>query len=365
MRRNLNMMIKPSSSKCNLKCKYCFYNSISEAREVEDYGFMSKDTIEEIVKKAKEYCNGGVCTIGFQGGESLLVGIDFYKHLVKAIETDNNGTRFNLTIQTNATLINDEWACFFKDYNFLVGVSLDGTEEIHNLNRLHKNNKGSYEDVIRGIEILKQHEVEFNILTVVTSQLCEKIEEVYKFYKDKNYKYLQFIPCIEPLENNNISLNDYSLSVREYGDFLIKLFDKWYEDLQNGNHVSIRYFDNILALFMGYEYEACEMKGRCSCQNIIESDGSVFPCDFYTYENYKIGNIKLDEFNDLMKCDKTISFIESSLNANEGCYECKFRMLCRDGCRRLRDGESNRNYFCEAYYKFFSYTFEKLKNINL
>lgn len=364
MKRNLSLMIKPSSSKCNLKCKYCFYHSISDARDVKDYGFLKEDTLMEIIKKCSEYCNGGNCAIGFQGGEALLRGLDFYKKLIEYVNEFGNGTTFSFSLQTNGTLITDEWAKFFKQNNFLIGISVDGTKDTHNLNRINYKNEETFNNVMNGIKLLQKHDVDFNILTVVTSAMCKKIESTYNFFKKNKFKYLQFIPCLEPLENINMSLSKFSLTKEEYKNFLIKLFDLWYKDLMKNNYISIRLFDNILRLFFNQDYEACDMRGVCSCQHIIESDGSVYPCDFYTYETYKIGNILTDSFDDMHKHDTTIKFLNDSTNISSKCKNCKYYSVCRSGCRRHRENQDdNLNYFCESYYEFYSYSLDKFREL--
>ena len=365
MKKNLSLMIKPSSSKCNLKCKYCFYNSISDARENKDYGFMKEDTVKKILDRVFEYCNGGNCSIAFQGGEPLLVGINFYKELIDYIKANNsNGTSLSFALQTNGTLINNEWAKFFNENNFLIGVSLDGNKDLHNLNRVDYLNNESFNKVMKGIHILEEYNVEYNILTVITSALCKKIDSTYKFYKKNNFNYLQFIPCLEPLENSDMNLSNFSITPSQYGDFLIKLFDLWYNDISNDKYISIRLFDNILGLFFKQDYEACEMKGICSCQHIIESNGAVYPCDFYTYESYSIGNILDNSFEDIHKNKNTLEFINSSKNINDKCKNCPYLTFCRGGCRRHRENQKdNLNYFCESYYKFYSYSLDKFKKI--
>lgn len=365
MKRDINLMLKPSSSKCNLKCKYCFYHSISDARDIKDYGFMELDTLKEIIEKVKKYCDGGNCTIGFQGGESTLIGLDFYKKLIEYTNEDNNGTIFNFSLQTNGTLIDDEWAKFFKENNFLVGVSLDGTKDIHNLNRIYCNGKDTFNSVLRGVNLLEKYNVDFNILTVITPSISKKFEGCYNFFKKNNLKYLQFIPCLEPLENEDHIFNKYSLSPKEYEEFLIKSFDLWYKDAKEGNYVSIRYFDNILSLFLGYDYEACDMRGVCSCQHIIESDGSVYPCDFYTYEKFSIGNILKEDFDTIHNKNCTINFMKDSLNISNKCKSCEFKSICRGGCRRYRENEpDNLNFFCSSYYNFFSCSLNGFKEIS-
>ncbi|GAA0109471.1 anaerobic sulfatase maturase [Clostridium tertium] len=367
MRKNLSLMIKPSSSKCNLKCKYCFYNSISDSREIKDYGLMKEDTIKKVLDRVFEYCNGGNCSIAFQGGEPLLIGIGFYKQLIDYIRINNfNSTTFSFALQTNGTLINNEWANFFSENNFLIGISLDGNKDLHNLNRVDHLNNDSFNRVMNGIHILENYNVDYNILTVITSALCKKIDSTYNFYKKKNFNYLQFIPCLEPLENSQMDLSSFSITPSQYGDFLIKLFDLWYKDALSDKYVSIRFFDNILGLFLNKDYEACEMKGICSCQHIIESNAEVYPCDFYTYESYSIGNILENSFEDIHKNSRTLSFINSSKDINDKCKNCAYLNFCRGGCRRHRENQKgNLNYFCESYYKFYSHSLEKFETVAL
>ncbi len=367
MRKNLSLMIKPSSSKCNLKCKYCFYNSISDAREIRDYGFMKEDTIKKVLDRVLEYSNGGSCSIAFQGGEPLLIGIDFYRKLIDYIKINNfNGTTFSFALQTNGTLINNEWANFFSENNFLIGISLDGNKYLHNLNRVDHLNNDSFNRVMKGIHTLEKYNVDYNILTVITSALCKKIDSTYSFYKKNNFNYLQFIPCLEPLENSQMNLSSFSITPSQYGDLLINLFDLWYKDALSNKYVSIRFFDNILGLFLNKDYEACEMKGTCSCQHIIESNGEVYPCDFYTYESYSIGNILENSFEDIHKNSSTLNFINSYKDINDKCKKCAYLNFCRGGCRRHRENQKgNLNYFCESYYKFYSHSLEGFKNVAL
>lgn len=364
MKRNLSVMIKPSSSKCNLKCKYCFYNSIADEREVKDYGFINEETLEVIVNRIEEYCNGGVCNMGFQGGEPTLIGIDFYYKLIDL--TRKKKTKFNFMLQTNGTLINEEFAKFFRDNKFLIGVSLDGNKEIHNLNRVNYVNDGSFNEVMKGIELLKKYNVDFNILVVVTYALSKKIESCYKFLRKNEFNYMQFIPFIEALDDSNSNNSDFYLTSKQYEIYIKKLFDMWYNDILKGNMVSIRYFDNILGLFLGYDYEACDMRGICSCQHIIESDGKVYPCDFYTYEKYSIGNIINETFDEMQKKELTKNFIISSLNKNNKCNLCKYRALCRGGCKRYRESTKDKSYmFCEANYNFFEYSYNRFKELSM
>ncbi|MFQ9249105.1 MAG: radical SAM protein [Clostridium paraputrificum] len=362
MQRNISVMIKPSSSKCNLKCKYCFYNSIADEREISDYGFLSEEDLEVIVSRIEEYCDGGFCNMGFQGGEPMLIGLDFYKKLVEL--TSSKKTKFNFMIQTNGTLITEEFAKFFYDNKFLVGVSLDGSKEIHNLNRINYSGNGSYNDVMKGIALLKKHNVDFNILVVVTSALSKKIESCYKFLRKNEFNYIQFIPFIEALDDCDSNNLNFALTSKQYKNYMKNLFDMWYEDVSKGNMVSIRYFDNILGLFLGQDYEACDMRGICSCQHIIESDGRVYPCDFYTYEKYSIGNIFDESFDNMHEKEITRNFIIESVSKDKKCETCKYIYLCRGGCKRHREITEDNSYkFCEASYNFFEYSYDRFREL--
>ncbi len=360
MTRNLQLMIKLASGRCNINCSYCFYNETVCNREIGDYGIMKEDVIKKIIREAADFCGNGTCSMGFQGGEPMLAGIDFYKNILKYIKDERIETNFIFTLQTNGILIDKEWAEFFRDNNFLTGISLDGTEDIHNRNRKGKNGQGTFHEVIKSIDTLKKYNADFNILTVVTKELAENIEKVYEFYKRNDFHYLQFIPYIET--GQNMKSGKYMLTADVYTDFLNRLFDLWYEDLINDRGVSIRYFDNIVGRFLGYPYEACDMRGVCSCQNIIESDGSIYPCDFYVYDNYKLGNITENTFMDILQSKKTEEFITESLSNNTECIKCEYRALCCNGCKKHRD-KNNKNRFCSTYKEFFGKHLEKFSKI--
>ena len=360
MIRNLQLMIKPVSGRCNINCGYCFYNDTAQNREISDYGAMEEETVRKIIKKASDFCGNGTCSIGFQGGEPMLRGIDFYKNILEYIKKEHMGTNFIFTLQTNGTLINREWAEFLSANNFLIGISLDGTERIHNSNRKSHGGQGTFHNVMQSIELLKEYNVDFNILTVITKELAENIEEVYEFYKKNDFHYLQFIPYIET--EKNMEAGKYVLTADVYTDFLNRLFDLWYEDLINDRGVSIRYFDNIIGRFLGYPYEACDMRGVCSCQNIIESDGSIYPCDFYVYDKYKLGNMTENTFHEILQSKKTEDFITESLAVNKECMECEYRALCCNGCKKHRDS-NNKNRFCDTYKEFFGKHTDKFNEI--
>lgn len=283
MIKSLSIMIKPSSSNCNMQCEYCFYHDISNKRMQNSYGFMNFKLLKIIVQKALREVEEE-CTFAFQGGEPTLVGIDFYKKLLEYEQKYNQkNIKINNVIQTNGLVIDEEWAHFLVQNNFLVGISLDGPKDIHDLYRVDNQGEGTFQRIIKAIHLLDQYHVKYNILTVVTTQVARHIHKIYKFFKSKNFTYLQFILCLDPLQENP-GQYPYSLTPERYGKFLKILFDLWYQNIVKGHIISVRYFDNLLQLLMGYPPEVCGMSGHCACQFIIEANGSVYPCDFYVID---------------------------------------------------------------------------------
>lgn len=354
----INILIKPASSSCNLKCRYCFYNDVVENREIKNYGVMSLDTLECLVKNAFEYGEHFV-GFAFQGGEPTLAGMDFYRKLIELQEKYNvKDIRVNNAIQTNGTMIDDEWARFLHENNFLVGLSLDGPKEIHDINRVDKIGSGSYSKIEKTIELFDKYKVEYNILCVVTKLVARHVEKVYRYYSKKGFQYLQFIPCLDQL-GVEPGKNPYSLTPEIYGDFLIKLFGFWYRDFMSGKRVSIRMFDNIAHMLMGHPAEACDMQGCCSANIVVESDGSVYPCDFYVIDEWRTGNIKENSLMEMLQGEKAKAFVEVSKGTSDHCRDCEYLSICRGGCRRhyepINGDKLEKNYFCSAYKEFYKH----------
>ncbi|WP_315110290.1 anaerobic sulfatase maturase [Clostridium intestinale] len=361
----INVLIKPASGSCNLKCKYCFYNDVAENREEKNYGLMNYDTLEVLVKKVFEY---GEYSVGFafQGGEPTLIGIDFYKHLIELQKKYNvKKLKINNAIQTNGMKIDDEWAKFLSENNFLVGLSLDGPKEVHDLNRIDINGIGSYKRIEKTIESFNKYGVEYNILCVVTKSVARHIQKIYTYYKKKGFNYLQFIPCLDEL-GEEAGNNPYSLTPEVYAQFLKTLFDLWYRDFMEGKRISIRMFDNILQIMLGYRPESCDMSGTCSANLVVEANGACYPCDFYVLDKWKMGSIVEDDIKDLLQGETAREFIEVSLK-KDSCNGCQFISICKGGCRRHYEpiGEEGlgKNYFCSSYKDFYNYTVSKFQEV--
>ena len=270
----VNVLIKPASSACNMCCSYCFYQDVASNRETAFQGMLSSDMLERVVAASMEYAEGS-CTFLFQGGEPTLAGLDFYRKLIELEKKyAKPGVKLSHAIQTNGYCMDEEWCAFFKAHNFLVGVSLDGPADFHNFNRKDHEGKHTYNQVMRGISLLERFGAAYNILCVLTGRNARSIQRIYHFYRKQGFRWLQFIPCLEPL-GQEWGKEPYHLSVEEYGDFLIRIFDLWLDDLRRGIYISIRHIDNWLQILMGGQPESCGMTGRCSIQFVVEGDGGV------------------------------------------------------------------------------------------
>lgn len=361
---SVSLLIKPASSSCNMRCRYCFYADVASRREVANYGIMPLEHLEQIVRKVLEYADGEA-SFGFQGGEPTLAGLDFFRRLVELQKKYNTrGTVIHNALQTNGLSMNEEWARFLHDNHFLVGLSLDGNKEVHDKYRKDANGEGTFDRVLAASRMMDRYQVEYNILSTVNLDVAKNIERIYYFFKKQKFHYLQFIPCLDEL---NGQPREYSLTAEAYGEFLIRLFKLWYVDLSTGKPVSIRYFDNLVMMLGGYPPESCGMAGVCGSYYMVEADGSVYPCDFYVTDEWRIGNILTDGLDEMRTSEPARRFLELSRPVAAACRECPYYRLCRGGCRRNREplvpGEENLNQLCPAFKAFFAYALPDLEKV--
>jgi len=346
-----------------MRCQYCFYKDETENRTTACYGVMNTVTLENVVRKGLETA-GHQCTFAFQGGEPTLAGLDFYRGLTEIVNRYNTRRlQVQYTIQTNGYGIDKEWAVFLAENRFLVGLSLDGTKDLHDLYRKDTQGKGTFSKVMRAVQLFNHCRVEFNILTTVTDQTAKCIGRIYGFFDRNNIVFQQYIPCLDPLYKEH-GKQPYSLTPEVYGKFLCSLFDLWYSSFIRGKKVSIRYFDNLLQMMMGYPPESCGISGKCSRQIVVEADGSVYPCDFYALDLYRLGNLNDNSLQEIELKRDSLGFIGASRQVSPQCRECRWYPLCRGGCRRNREpgngGELTLNYFCLAYKCFLDYSYPRL-----
>ena len=331
--RQISFLIKPASSLCNLACRYCFYADVSTHRECASMGIMEEKTMKTLIDKALDLSVDQV-NFCFQGGEPMMTGITFYKNFVQYVNEKNTSKKITYAIQTNGTLINDEWVQLFKENHFLVGVSLDGFMENHNRFRKDRTNKGTYHHILQAIRKLEKAQVDYNILTVLTHHLSKKPKELFEFYLKQNFKYIQLIPCLPTLEGNPV-LDRYQLTPSDFSSFYKVFFDCWFEEYKKGNYISVTLFDNIIPMYLNIPPQQCGMLGYCQMQFIVEGNGNVYPCDFYVLDQYLCGNIITNPIQDIMKSAIAHSFIKEKHPKSPLCDTCPFVGMCHGNCKRL------------------------------
>jgi len=337
------------------------YADVSANRRVRNYGMMRRDTAETVIRRALDEATQ--VTFSFQGGEPTLWGLDNFRFFVETADRLNTGSKsVRYALQTNGMLLDEEWAGFFAAHGFLIGLSLDGHKDLHDANRRDAAGQGSYSKALKAAAMLRKAGAEFNILSVVTQKAARHGEKLYRFFENQNLKYLQFIPCID-----DFGSTERQLRPAEYGQFLKTLFDLWYRDVMEGHGISIRYFDNLLSMYMGYPPELCAMDGTCHIQFVIEADGGVYPCDFYVLDPWRLGDVHEDSFTSMLESDKAERFISESKHIAEACSRCRWFALCRGGCKRDREPEpgaiASANRFCQAYQDFFPYSNERFSKL--
>lgn len=346
----LSIMIKPASALCNMRCEYCFYHDVTDHRDVKSFGLMSEETAENLINKALAFADGESIAFAFQGGEPTIRGLDFFRFFCKKVdELNSKGSKIYYGLQTNGTLIDERWAKFFKQRNFLIGLSLDGDFK-NNSFRIDDKGENSFYKIIKAANIFEKHSVDFNILTVLTGRCAENIDEILRYFKKRGFKYLQFIPCLRPFGDKSES--PLYMTPEQYKHFLIHGFNAYVKDYVRDEYTSIRYFDNLVHLYLGNPTEQCGMCGHCTHQFVAEGNGNIYPCDFYCTDEWLLGNINepAENFDTLAHSEKAIEFLRESIAVSDECKKCKYFALCRSGgCKRTRE---DRNY-CESYKAFF------------
>ena len=346
----LTLMIKPASGACNMRCGYCFYMDEMDNRSEGAYGFMGGETAGAVIRRALTYAEGSVSFV-FQGGEPTLVGAGFYRDWLSAVKQQNTrGLQVTYALQTNALELTDDMLSVLKEGGFLVGVSLDGNEAIHDGRRRTAGGAPTFARVSSNIDRLREHGIPYNVLCVVDQVVAGQAKATYEALR--RHGYLQFIPCLEPLGET-----DTVLSAAAYGEFLVSLFDCYEHDYRAGNYVSVLQFDNWIRMLRGLPPTACGMRGTCAPNYVVESNGQVYPCDFYALDEWLLGNLHTDSLYRVAKSDLLAEFLRQSALPDTKCVGCDWRVLCRGGCRRDRQtgatDQPGLNRLCEGYRLFF------------
>lgn len=334
--KHISVLIKPASSLCNIRCKYCFYADISSLREVKSFGKMTEETAEKMIANIYlDLEDGDQLTLAFQGGEPTLAGLKYFKYITQLVEQEQKKVTVHYALQTNGMLINEKWCEFFKEYNFLVGISIDGTPDFHDLNRVNAKGDGTFQRVIKTKELFDKYQVEYNVLCVLTNQLAKEAKKVFAFIKEHNIRYVQFIPCMDEL--NAESRNGYALTPKRFASFYRMILRLWLEEFRNGNYISIKLFDDLVNLFVAREVTACGILGQCQIQYVIEADGGVYPCDFYVLDEYRLGNIREQRLRELYMNKRATAFLCERPKLSKFCETCPFQKACGGGCKRMKD----------------------------
>jgi len=322
---------------------------------------MTDDTLETYIRQLIESHSVPEVTVAWQGGEPTLMGLDFFRRsIVYEQEYSKPGMKIQNTIQTNGTLINDEWAAFFRENNFLVGLSIDGPREMHDYYRVDRQGEPTFDKVMRGLSFLQKHGVEWNALTTIHHANADHPVEVYRFLRDEcKVEFIQFIPIVERLTPDGNQVTDRSVTAEEYGKFLVGVFEEWVR--RDVAKVYVQMFDVALANWHGEPSGLCVHSETCGGALAIEHNGDLYSCDHFVTPQYKLGNIKQKHMIELVGSDQQFRFGQDKLDTlPKYCRECEVRFACHGGCPKDRfittpDGEPGLNYLCAGYKIFFNH----------
>lgn len=361
-----NILVKPAGPDCNMACRYCFYLEKANLFSESKVHRMSLDVLEEMVRQV---CQNGerYISFGWQGGEPTLMGLPFYQQAVDFQQRYGRGQNVGNGLQTNGILIDNDWAKFLKEYNFLVGLSLDGPEHVHNHYRFMRDGRGSWKKVIDHAKLLLDAGVAVNSLTVLNDYSVQFPEEIYEFHKALGLTYQQYIPCVEtdPLDPKRAA--PYSVSDIKFGEFLCSLFDLWLNDFKdNVPTTSIRHFDAVFHSYVGLTPPDCTMLSECGSYVVVEHDGSVYSCDFFVEPDWKLGNIMEGNLVDFLNSERQLEFGRMKSTLPDPCKTCQWLKYCHGGCTkdRIRDPRDNHlNHFCQSYRMFFEHADQRLQQL--
>ncbi len=353
-----SILVKPAGPDCNLGCKYCFYLEKKDLFKNVETHRMSDKVLEEMIRQLMEQSGPNVA-VGWQGGEPTLMGIDFYRKAVQFETKYGKGKSVGNGLQTNGLLLNEEWADFLNEYNFLVGLSLDGPEHIHDRHRLTQNDKPSHAIVEKNAKMLLDKGVAVNAMCCVTNYSSQYAEELYYYYKNLGFTWMQFIPIVETDKDNPKKAAPFSVTDIQYGEFLIELFDLWIADFVNGMPTTnIRHFDSVFHAYVGVEAPECALKRECGVYTVVEHNGDLFSCDFFVEPKYRLGNIMNTRLIDALNSVEQQKFGAMKAKLPRKCGTCKWYRYCYGGCTkdRIKDPRDNAMpRFCKSYTMFQEY----------
>jgi uncharacterized protein len=361
-----HVLAKPAGPICNLDCKYCFYLEKDRIYPDVKQFKMSDEVLESFIRQKIEGHRTNSVHFTWQGGEPTLLGLDYFKQVVALQKKYAGDKAIENGFQTNGLLLDDDWCIFLKEENFLLGISIDGPEAIHDHYRVHRNGQGSFHEVMQGLELFKKHDVSFNTLTVVNAHNVNHADEIYTFLKDIESTFWQFIPIVERTGDGEglatpdvqAKLTEWSVPPLAYGQFLEHIFQRWVRE--DVGEIFIQQFESALANHMGMPAGICVWSPECGAALALEHNGDLYPCDHYVFPKYKLGNIMEMPLVDLIHTPEQRQFgRDKKEKLPKVCLNCEVLDLCHGECPKHRfmiapDGEKGLNYLCEGYKYFFT-----------
>lgn len=368
----LYVMLKPAGAHCNLACKYCYYLEKSKLYATSQRHLMTDEMLERFTQEYIEAQTMGHVLFTWHGGEPLMRSIDFYKKALTLQQKYARGRHIDNVIQTNGTLLTDEWCEFFAQNHWLVGISIDGPQQYHDHYRQTSTGKPSWERVMHGIRLLNKHHVEWNAMAVVNAYNADHPLEFYHFFKEHGCQYLQFTPIVERLtahsdgrtlaslaDQTDIPVADFSVTAEQWGTFLCTIFDEWVR--HDVGSIFVEIFDCTLANWMGVLPGICAYSKECGHAGVMEHNGDVYSCDHFVFPEYKLGNIKDQSLIDMLYGEKQQEFSRlKHTSLPRQCKECDMEFACHGECPKNRFekdkfGEPGLNYLCKGYYQYYSH----------
>ena len=369
--RPLYVMLKPAGARCNLRCRYCYYLEKDHLYGSNDAHFMSERLLEKFIADYMQAQTTPEVLFTWHGGEALLRPIAFYERALQLQRRYARGRQVVNSIQTNGTLLTPEWCEFLRENGFLVGISIDGPRNVHDAYRRTSADGPSFDRVMQGLQLLKDHHVEWNALAVVNNLNVEKPREFYRFFKDIGCQYLQFAPIVERIVSRDDGLTlapgmqeggrltSHSITPTQWGRFLCELFDEWV--VADVGSIFVQIFDATLANWVGVTPGICSLSAHCGHAAVMEHNGDVFSCDHFVYPEYRLGNLNEKTITEMVYSPQQQRFAQmKTAMLPRQCRECPFLFACHGECpknRFLRDkyGNAGLNYLCEGYRQFFSH----------
>lgn len=357
---DFQVFVKPVGARCNLVCSYCYYLDKSELFVESQVHRMADDLLELYIMQHILASSEQIIFFSWHGGEPTLAGLEYFRRIVELQKKQLPVGRSIINgIQTNGTLLNDEWCEFLKKENFIVGISLDGPERFHSINRFRKDGKSSFNDVLRGFQLLKAYQIPCEILCVVHSGNVRFPLEVYRFFKSMKAEFLTFIPLVERHSPENITVSERTVPAKAFGEFLRAIFDEWKSS--DIGTVKIQLFEETLRTAFGLKHSLCIFKSVCGRVPVVEHNGDFYSCDHFVIPTHLVGNIRHNSLSNLLESKQQKAFGQAKLNSlPEYCLKCEVRAMCNGACPKDRfietpEGEPGLNYLCEGYKLFFNH----------